>query len=64
MEKRYSLITSRIIETSNDIDVIERKAKIMLKNKQEATIQCNGVEIGFVGKDLTQRTGWGMYIKK
>lgn len=64
MENRYSLITEKGIETSNDIGVIERKAKAMLKKKQKATIQCNGVDIGFVGEDLTQRTGWGMYIKK
>lgn len=60
----YAIQVGNGVETSYDLSVIERKAKKYAKQRKTATITENGNEIGWVGEDLTQRKGWGWYIKK
>ena len=60
----YAIQFSNGVETSSDLNVIERKAKKYAEQKKTATITENGKEIGWIGEDLTQRKGWGWYIQK
>lgn len=60
----YAIQFSNSVETSSDLNVIERKAKKYAEQKKTATITENGNEIGWIGEDLTQRKGWGWNIKK
>ncbi len=60
----YAIQFSNGVETSSDLNVIERKAKKYAEQKKTATITENGNEIGWIGEDLTKRKGWGWYIKK
>lgn len=60
----YAIQFSNGVETSSNLNVIERKAKKYAEQKKTATITENGNEIGWIGEDLTKRKGWGWYIKK
>ena len=60
----YAIQQNNTVETSASLQVIENKAKKYAKQRKIATITKNGVKIGWVGEDLTQRLGWGWYIQK
>jgi hypothetical protein len=60
----YAIQFSNGVETSTNMEEIERKAKKYAEEKKTATITENGNEIGWIGEDLTKRKGWGWYIKK
>jgi len=58
----YSIQLTNSIVTSFDIEVIKRKAKRYAQQKKDAIIKQNGKKIGWVGRDLTKRKGWGWCI--
>jgi len=60
----YAIQFSNGIETSSDINVIERKIKKFVEQKKIAIIKKNGKKIGWIGEDLSQVKGWGWYMKK
>jgi len=60
----YAIEQSDGIETSARLSDIEIKAKKYAKQKKTAIITKNGIKIGWIGEDLSQRIGWGWYIQK
>ena len=60
----YSIQTNNSIWTSADFKEILKIAVKLSKKRKTATICKDGNKIGWVGKDLTQRLGWGFYIEK
>lgn len=53
---------SDAIITSLNLDDIKNEASKMSKIKLTGSIYFNGKKIGWIGEDLSQRSGWGYFI--
>lgn len=61
-ELRFSIENDRFVFISKDIAEIKNECIKLVKKKQTATIYKNGINIGWIGEDLSQRIGWGYLI--
>lgn len=63
MKDIYSILLENEVITSYSLREIEKKAVYLARKRRTGKVMLNGIEIGWIGEDLSERIGWGYFIK-
>ena len=62
MKSRYAITGEGIAIVSSSVEEIVKEANTLKRKKRKCEIYRDGQLIGWIGEDLTQREGWGLFI--